>query len=67
MSIERQEEFLQQQKQNILDGIAEFKKAKGSAFQIKNMERTAKALDKALEKLKTAFFRFVVERCEFLE
>ena len=54
MSIERQEEFLQQQKQDILDGIAELKKAKGSAFQIKNMERTAKALDKALEKLKTA-------------
>ena len=51
MSIERQKAILQQQKREIISGIAEAKEQKAENFTIKQMERTRRNLDAKLQKL----------------
>lgn len=51
ISKERQENMLQSQISDIVEGIKELKKQEGSKFQIKTMERTKKSLEKNLDKL----------------
>ena len=51
VSIERQRYLLEQQRREILDGIAELKASHGERFSIKQMERTKKSIDAKLEKL----------------
>ena len=51
MSVERQRYLLEQQRREILDGIAELKASHGERFSIKQMERTRKSIDAKLEKL----------------
>ncbi len=51
MSVERHRYLLAQQRQEILDGIAELKAAEGDRFSIKQMERVKKTIDAKLDKL----------------
>ncbi len=51
VSVERQRYLLEQQRREILDGIAELKASHGERFSIKQMERTKKSIDAKLEKL----------------
>ena len=51
LSKERQVSILQDQIDDIMAGIEELKKAEGSRFQVKQMERTKKSLEARLNKL----------------
>ena len=51
MSIERQRAILQQQLDEVLDGISELKKNRGDNFSIKQLERTKKTVKQRLDKL----------------
>ena len=51
VSAERQRYLLEQQRREVLDGIAELKANHGERFSIKQMERTKKSIDAKLEKL----------------
>ena len=51
VSAERQRYLLEQQRREVLDGIAELKANHGERFSIKQMERTKKSIDSKLEKL----------------
>ena len=51
LSKERQVAILQDQINDIMIGIEELKKAEGSRFQVKQMERTKKSLEAKLDKL----------------
>lgn len=51
LSKERQVAILQDQINDIMIGIEELKKAEGSCFQVKQMERTKKSLEARLDKL----------------
>lgn len=51
LSKERQVDILQEQIDDIMAGIEELKKAEGSRFQVKQMERTKKSLEARLDKL----------------
>jgi N12 class adenine-specific DNA methylase len=51
MSVERQRYILQQQMDDILNGISDLKAAHGDRFSIKQLERTKKNLKSKLEKL----------------
>lgn len=51
MSQERQKFILEQQKQEILDGIRELKRNNGDYFSVKQMERSRKSIQQKLEKL----------------
>ena len=51
MSIERQCAILEQQRDEILEGIAEAKMERGSNFTVKQLERTRKAIQQKLDKL----------------
>lgn len=51
LSKERQVSILQDQINDIMIGIEELKKAEGSRFQVKQMERTKKSLEARLDKL----------------
>ena len=51
VSAERQRYLLEQQRREVLDGIAELKATHGERFSIKQMERTKKSIDSKLEKL----------------
>lgn len=51
MSIERQRYILEQQLQEILDGIADMKRNRGDNFSIKQLERTKKTIRQKIEKL----------------
>ena len=51
VSVERQRYLLEQQRREVLDGIAELKANHGERFSIKQMERTKKSIDAKLEKL----------------
>ena len=51
MSVDRQRYILEQQRRDILEGIAELKAARGDRFSVKQMERAKKTIDAKLEKL----------------
>ena len=51
VSVERQRYLLEQQRSEVLDGIAELKSNHGERFSIKQMERTKKSIDAKLAKL----------------
>ena len=51
MSVERQRMILEQQMDEIMDGIAELKHNRGDNFSIKQLERTKKSVQAKLEKL----------------
>lgn len=51
MSLERQRAILQQQLDEVLDGISELKKNRGDNFSIKQLERTKKTVKQKLDKL----------------
>ena len=51
MSQERQKFILEQQKQEILDGIRELKRNNGDNFSVKQMEHSRKSIQQRLEKL----------------
>ena len=51
MSLERQRAILQQQLDEVLDGISELKKNRGDNFSIKQLERTKKTVRQKLDKL----------------
>ena len=51
MSQERQKFILEQQKQEILDGIRELKRNNGDNFSVKQLERSRKSIQQRLEKL----------------
>jgi len=51
ISIERQRSLLEQQMDEIVDGIAELKENRGEKFTIKQLERTKKSIQAKLEKL----------------
>ena len=51
MSVERQRMLLEQQLDEILDGIAELKRNRGDSFSIKQFERTKKSVQQKLDKL----------------
>ena len=51
MSLERQRAILEEQLQEVLDGISDLKQSRGDNFSIKQMERTRKALQVKLDKL----------------
>ena len=51
MSQERQKFILEQQKQEILDGIRELKRNNGDNFSVKQLERSKKSIQQRLEKL----------------
>lgn len=51
MSIERQRAMLEEQIDNILNGIDEAKRNRGENFTIKQLEKTRKGLENRLEKL----------------
>ena len=51
MSIERQKAILEQQLDEILEGISELKRNRGDNFSIKQLERTKKTVKQKLEKL----------------
>ena len=52
VSKERQEAMLEQQLQDVLDGIEEAKSSKGERFTVKQLEKTRKSLQLKLEKLR---------------
>ena len=54
LSFERQERIIQEQIDEIQDGIAEMKHSSGEKFTIKQMEKTRKQLELKLEKLRAA-------------
>lgn len=51
MSIERQRAVLQQQIDDIVDGIADIKRNRGDRFSVKQLEKTKKSLETKLKKL----------------
>lgn len=51
MSLERQRAILQQQLDEVLDGISELKKSRGDNFSIKQLERIKKTVKQKLDKL----------------
>ncbi|CCX93834.1 putative uncharacterized protein [Firmicutes bacterium CAG:110] len=51
MSQERQKFILEQQKQEILDGIRELKRNNGDNFSVKQLERSKKSIQQKLERL----------------
>ena len=51
MSIERQRAVLQQQLDDIIEGIADVKRNRGDRFSVKQLEKTKKSLQTKLEKL----------------
>ena len=51
MSIERQRAILEQQLDEVTEGIAELKKNRGDNFSVKQLERTKKAVKQKLDKL----------------
>ena len=51
MSLERQRAILQQQLDEVMDGISELKKNRGDNFSIKQLERTKKTVKQKLDKL----------------
>lgn len=51
MSIEHQQEILQNQLDEVLDGIAEIKRNRGDRFSIKQLEKAKKSIKLKLEKL----------------
>ena len=51
MSIERQRAILEQQLDEVTDGIAELKKNRGDNFSVKQLERTKKSVKQKLDKL----------------
>jgi N12 class adenine-specific DNA methylase/adenine-specific DNA methylase len=51
MSIERQRAILEQQLDEVVEGIAELKRNRGDNFSIKQLERTKKTVKQKLEKL----------------
>ena len=51
MSIERQIQVLEEQKNEVVEGIAEMKYNRGDRFSIKQLERTKKSIDNKLKKL----------------
>ena len=51
MSIERQRAILEQQLEEVIEGIADLKHNRGDNFSVKQMEKTKKALKVKLEKL----------------
>lgn len=51
MSVEHQQQFIQSQIDDVLEGIQVLKENEGERFQIKAMERTRKKLEKKLEQL----------------
>ena len=51
MSLERQRAILEQQMDEVLEGISELKRNRGDNFSIKQMERTRKGIKQKLEKL----------------
>lgn len=51
MSQERQKFILEQQKQEILDGIRDLKRNNGDNFSVKQLERSRKSIQQRLEKL----------------
>ena len=51
LSIERQQQFLQEQLDEILQGIEELKYQRGSRFSVKELERERKSVSQKLEKL----------------
>lgn len=53
MSIERQERLLNEQIDEIIDGIEEVKASGGERFTVKQLERTKKSLEQRLEKLQS--------------
>lgn len=54
MSVERQRYFLEQQIEEIIEGIEETKALDGEKFTVRELERTKKALEAKLEKLNNA-------------
>lgn len=54
MSVERQRYFLEEQIEEIIEGIKETKALDGEKFTIRELERTKKALEAKLEKLNNA-------------
>lgn len=52
MSKEREENILNEQINDIVHGLQDLKKAEGSKFQVKAMERTKKSLEKRLDSLR---------------
>ena len=51
LSVERQERMLEEEIDEIMEGIAEAKKIQGSRFTVKQMERTKKSLETRLKRL----------------
>ena len=51
MSIERQRAILQQQLDDIIEGIADIKRNRGDRFSVKQLEKTKRSLQTKLEKL----------------
>ena len=54
MSVERQRYFLEQQIEEIIQGIEEIKELSGEKFSIRQLEKTRKSLEAKLEKLNNA-------------
>ena len=54
MSVERQRYFLEQQIEEIIQGIEEIKEVSGEKFTIRQLEKTRKLLEAKLEKLNNA-------------
>lgn len=54
MSVERQRYFLEQQIEEIIQGIEELKELSGEKFSIRQLEKTSKSLEAKLEKLNNA-------------
>ena len=54
MSVERQRYFLEQQIEEIIQGIEEIKEVSGEKFTIRQLEKTRKSLEAKLEKLNNA-------------
>ena len=54
MSVERQRYFLEQQIEEIKQGIEEIKELSGEKFSIRQLEKTRKSLEAKLEKLNNA-------------
>lgn len=51
MSLERQKATLRQQKEEILDGIAQLRRNNGDRFSVKQLERSKKSIEQKLAKL----------------
>ena len=54
MSVERQRYFLEQQIEEIIQGIEEIKEVSGEKFTIRQLKKTRKSLEAKLEKLNNA-------------